>query len=553
MGLIGRLGEWSMRGAEVKGLRVADVNIAGSGACVAGLVGLSDGTVAQCYSTGAVRGAWYVGGLVGCHHDGIVTDCYSAGTVSSTGGGVGGLVGENQGFVTYCWSASAVGGIEQDGEVGGLVGYNRGTVTNCCSTSAVRGTGQWWGAVGGLVGYNDCVDGDGVITHCYSVGLVSATENVGGLVGSSPCDDCDAFVTSSFWDIQTSGQTSSAGGTGRTTAEMKDPNTFRAAAWDFVGEIQNGTHEVWRMPEGGGYPVLAILHGYTPPQLQGKGTSGDPYLISDAMELGAMVHCSPHAHYRLAASIDLSGIRWATAVIPLLFYGSFDGDGYTISHLTINGERPLGLFELLGPEAEVRNLGVVDVNIVGSSIVGGLAGYNGGAVAQCYSTGAVSGSGSVGGLVGFSTRSLAQCYSSTAVSGDGAVGGLVGANTGSVTQCYSTGAVSGTRGSIGGLIGYNNGGTVTQCYSTGVVSGGFGLVGLREGSEVTACFWDTQTSGQTTSAGGIGKMTAEMQTAKTFLDAGWDFMGEAVNGTEDIWWILEGKDYPRLWWEAANK
>jgi len=22
-----------------------------------------------------------------------------------------------------------------------------------------------------------------------------------------------------------------------------------------------------------------------------------------------------------------------------------------------------------------------------------------------------------------------------------------------------------------------------------------------------------------------------------------------ANGTEDIWWILEGKDYPRLWWE----
>ena len=44
-----------------------------------------------------------------------------------------------------------------------------------------------------------------------------------------------------------------------------------------------------------------------------------------------------------------------------------------------------------------------------------------------------------------------------------------------------------------------------------------------------------------------------MQAAKTFLDAGWDFAGESKNGTEDIWWILEGKDYPRLWWEAAKK
>jgi len=66
---------------------------------------------------------------------------------------------------------------------------------------------------------------------------------------------------------------------------------------------------------------------------------------------------------------------------------------------------------------------------------------------------------------------------------------------------------------------------------------------------VTACFWDTQTSGQIISAGGTGKTTAEMQTAKTFLDAGWDFVGETKSGTEDIWWILEGNDYPRLSWE----
>ena len=40
-----------------------------------------------------------------------------------------------------------------------------------------------------------------------------------------------------------------------------------------------------------------------------------------------------------------------------------------------------------------------------------------------------------------------------------------------------------------------------------------------------------------------------MQTTSVLLDAGWGFVGETVNGTEDIWWILEGKDYPRLWWE----
>jgi len=52
--------------------------------------------------------------------------------------------------------------------------------------------------------------------------------------------------------------------------------------------------------------------------------------------------------------------------------------------------------------------------------------------------------------------------------------------------------------------------------------------------------------------GGKGKTSTEMQTAATFLDAGWDFIDETANGTEDIWWILEGQDYPRLWWEPRN-
>ncbi|MHC4169686.1 MAG: hypothetical protein ACYSWQ_22295 [Planctomycetota bacterium] len=66
---------------------------------------------------------------------------------------------------------------------------------------------------------------------------------------------------------------------------------------------------------------------------------------------------------------------------------------------------------------------------------------------------------------------------------------------------------------------------------------------------ITSSFWDVETSKLLRSAGGIGKTTAEMKVAATFLDAGWDFVDETTNGTEDIWWILEGQDYPRLWWE----
>jgi hypothetical protein len=69
---------------------------------------------------------------------------------------------------------------------------------------------------------------------------------------------------------------------------------------------------------------------------------------------------------------------------------------------------------------------------------------------------------------------------------------------------------------------------------------------------VSRSFWDVQATGQPTSCGGgTGLTTNEMCKADTFLQAGWDFADETENGTADIWWILEGQDYPRLSWERA--
>lgn len=79
-----------------------------------------------------------------------------------------------------------------------------------------------------------------------------------------------------------------------------------------------------------------------------------------------------------------------------------------------------------------------------------------------------------------------------------------------------------------------------------------GLVG--ENSDISAdeienSFWDTVTSGLNKSGGGTGKTMAKMHNMWMYLGAGWDFVDETINGTEDIWWILEDQDYPRLWWE----
>ena len=111
----------------------------------------------------------------------------------------------------------------------------------------------------------------------------------------------------------------------------------------------------------------------------GTGEPSDPYLIHTAEHLNA-IGAEPNdwdKHFKLMADIDLSAIIYSEAVIPN-FGGTFDGNKLTISHLTIEGESGLGLFgRLFG---EVKDLGVVDVNITGSGDhVGGLVGGNRGA------------------------------------------------------------------------------------------------------------------------------------------------------------------------------
>jgi len=206
--------------------------------------------------------------------------------------------------------------------------------------------------------------------------------------------------------------------------------------------------------------------------------------------------------------------------------------------------------------------------------IGGLIGLNySGSVSRCHSTGAVAGTGradGVGGLVGTNPVLLSsdvkgtinQCHSSSDVSGFSNIGGLVGINCGTISDCYTTGSVNGVY-TVGGLVGRNSyyygqevfPGYIYNCYSTGSIFGdvhGGGLTGYSYEGEIGDCFWDIETSSWLTSDGGTGKFTVEMQTSGTFLHAGWDFVDETENGTEDIWWILEGQDYPRLWWETTE-
>ncbi len=234
---------------------------------VGGLVGAvqEDCTIEDCFTTGTVSGS-QAGGLVGTLELSSVSRCSSTASVSR-GFSLGGLVGRNHGLIRASWAGGAIAG---GTTVGGLVGYNMvgiglpipipyfdTKVTDSYATGAVRGDNT----VGGLIGYNE-----GTLLRCYSTGAVTtsgavpaskAQYSIGGLVA------IDKFVSKwdirgCFWDMTTSGVDKSAGGTGKSTAEMQDVGLYLAAGWDFVGETTNGTEDLWKMSnDGPSYPKLA--------------------------------------------------------------------------------------------------------------------------------------------------------------------------------------------------------------------------------------------------------------------------------------------------------
>ena len=308
--------------------------------------------------------------------------------------------------------------------------------------------------------------------------------------------------------------------------------------------------------------------------------------------LGSNIDASATSTWNVSGGVA-AGFNPVGNNVSSTFTGRFDGLGHVINGLSIN--RPttsnVGLFGY--SSGSISNAGSAGGSVTGLGSVGGLVGYNNGGtlsnvyntggvigfsevgglvginvvsahISNAYSTGTVSGTTDVGGLVGVNINSsLSNVYSTGPVSGSGPVGGLVGYNYSNIAgnsiiqNAYSTSAVSGFSSSyteyVGGLAGRNNtNSTISNTYSTGKVSDSGssgnvgGLVGANTGT-VTASFWDTQTSAQASSAGGIGMTTAQMMTQANFTSA------TTANGNVNPnwnfstgWWMSDGNTRPFL-------
>lgn len=484
---------------------------------------------------------------------------------------VGPLVGTlYRGTVSQCF----VGGGTVNGAygVGGLVGYNftYGVISDCYATGAVTVSSS---IGGGLVGTNYTGD----ISNCYASVVVGGTgSSPGGLVGSS-----SGTVSDSYWDTQISGQSTSAGGVGRTTDQMKMATGYTCWAASGLWTIDDGIEPPRLLWEGATGSLI------TPPSFSGgAGTLNDPYLIDSASQL-LWIGCDAtywDKHFKLMADLDMTG----NSMTPIgtnatSFTGSFDGNGFALANLTI--DQPVnsfvGLFGVVNSvfEPTIFDLDIVNPNITGSGYVGSVTGLlQEGSVVGCYANGGtVDGGQNVGGLVGYISNygTISNCKVSSAVTGTVSnIGGLLGYNNvGTITGCVATGTVTGTLWDttmVGGLIGTsyndinnsyatgavtgystvgglvaNNFGVISNCYSTGLVDGTSGtLVGGLAGSNsghIISSYWATDSTSQKTSAGGIGKTLDQMKQTDTFL--GW--------GCDTLWTIDQGNDTPRLFWEGT--
>ena len=241
VGLFGAVGEAGVIGNVGVNGNVTGYDNAG------GLVGKNEGTVSSSYSTCRVIGNYNVGGLVGKsdNSEGTVTNSYSTGNVTGANN-VGGLVGWNR-YGTMS-NSYATGRVTGNDNVGGLVGKNDDTASNSYATGRVTGNDN----VGGLVGRNDK---KGNVSDSYSTGSVTGSTHVGGLMGRNAGTE-----SNSFWDTETSEQTGLGAGTGKTTEEMMDFDTFNGVGWD-ITEVANSstrnTDYIWNIVDDETYPFLS--------------------------------------------------------------------------------------------------------------------------------------------------------------------------------------------------------------------------------------------------------------------------------------------------------
>lgn len=252
----------------------------------------------------------------------------------------------------------------------------------------------------------------------------------------------------------------------------------------------------------------------------GDGSSGNPYRISTAADLAAIaqqVNNSGIAHYdgvyfKLYKDINLGGMEWAPIGkndSTYWFNGNFDGDGHTISNLTITQKTDGGFLGLFGcSRGTIKNLFIKNVNInaaYGEKAAGAICAANYGTIEKCGvdSGTIVDKSSGIGGISGRNYGTISQCYNKADLTTEnGKAAGISGMNyQGTIENCYNAGTITQTGTNenylAGGICSDNNGGIVKYCLNFGKVisANGVGYGVSKDNGTVTECYYDEDVCG----------------------------------------------------------
>lgn len=524
-----------------------------------GFVGLGyGGTIRNCFALGNVSARGYSGGFVGrsVYGGNTYENCYAAGVVTVSGEQGNGFIGGNKpdsAFqydqskgVTNCYFNSAAASAAAYGAVGKSLDEMK-TDTFLTDISG-SDSGVWAREAdknGGLPYLRGVAVPETAVTAQITVKLAIASydknsytfNRMGDVITVTMDSNGNTRLVDLMDEAQRQGLLTYSYATTSTFGRFIHTINGRAVdapdGWMFtvndtlsnvsasLATVQNGDQVLW-------------FEGTTENRFQGpswKELTGTPAAISwvdietvdDLLALAKAADAETLGkNYRLKADLNLKDTPFngiGSADQP--FTGRFDGQGHTISHVTVNapeGENA-GFFNVI-KGATIRDLKLVDVEITGKTNVGGLVGSArvqldssdlsknvANLIGGCSVSGTVTGTKNVGGLVGlnegktdpqtlFSIASAVdKCAASVAVNGKEKTGGLVGKNGGTITKSSSGGTVKGdtTTGGLagdssgdiydshtsctvagsshtGGFVGFSDG-AVKNCYSIGGVSG----------------------------------------------------------------------------------
>ena len=524
-----------------------------------GFVGLGyGGTIRNCFALGNVSARGYSGGFVGrsVYGGNAYENCYAAGVVTVSGEQGNGFIGGNKpdsAFqydqskgVTNCYFNSASASAEAYGAVGKSLDEMK-TDTFLTDISG-SDSGVWAREAdknGGLPYLLGVAVPETAVTAQITVKLAIASydknsytfNRMGDVITVTMDSNGNTRLVDLMDEAQRQGLLTYSYATTSTFGRFIHTINGRAVdapdGWMFtvndtlsnvsasLATVQNGDQVLW-------------FEGTTENRFQGPSweeLTGTPAAISwvdietvdDLLALAKATDAETLGkNYRLKADLNLKDTPFngiGSADQP--FTGMFDGQGHTISHVTVNapeGENA-GFFNVI-KGATIRDLKLVDVEITGKTNVGGLAGSTqvqldssdlsknvANLIGGCSVSGTVTGTKNVGGLVGlnegktdpqtlFSIASAVdKCAASVTVNGKEMTGGLVGKNGGTITKSSSGGTVKGDtttgglvgdssgdiydshtsctvagRSHTGGFVGFSDG-AVKNCYSIGGVSG----------------------------------------------------------------------------------